>query len=607
MEVLMKAAQPQENAGLSSLEPFTAPTIAPQDKNELHPTLAQPGRRTLLQNASLLAATTALTTLVAPTNADAQTAPDTGATPAMRSPRHTIAAATASAPDLPPLAVIALNRIAFGPRPGEIEAFNALGATPEAALTAYVDQQLNPAAIDDSACDAILAGYQFQTLNKPLAQLWTEHQKNPLTGEDRNAPVRETEKATLLKAVYSKRQLQEVLADFWFNHFNINGWDFWSQSVFVHYDRDVLRANALGNFRQMLEAVAQSPAMLYYLDNQSNSGGNPNENYARELFELHTLGAENYLGVVPLSVGSNGQFEHPAPKDANGRPLLYVDEDVYGATTCFTGWRVNADTGSFAFDNAAHFPYQKLVLGQAIPASQGIKDGRDVLDLLARHAGTARHICRKLCRRLISDTPSERVVQAAADVFMANLDAPDQLKQVTRTILLSPEFSTTWGEKIKRPLEYVVSLLRASQADFTPDSTFLWLSSQMGQRLFAWQAPNGYPDVKSSWSSTMPLLQRWRTGNWMINSWTYGGEGLNKDDPRLIFTNPPTLKKPTQIVDFWSQWLMGRTLPSSERGPVVEFMAGGRNIDFDLPDDQIEERLRSMIGLIFMSPTFQWR
>jgi len=603
----MKAAQPHEIAHLSSLQPLTAPTIAAQDKNELITTPDQPGRRTLLQNASLLAAATALTTLVAPAVVDAQTAPDPGATPAMRSPRTTIAAANANAPELPPLAIIALNRIAFGPRPGEIDAFNALGATPEAALTAYVDQQLNPAAIDDSACDAILANYQFQTLNKPLAQLWTEHQKNPLTGEDRNAPVRETEKATLLKAVYSKRQLQEVLADFWFNHFNINGWDFWSQSVFVHYDRDVLRANMLGNFRQMLEAVAQSPAMLYYLDNQSNSGGNPNENYARELFELHTLGAENYLGVVPLSIGSNGQFEHPAPKDANGRPLLYVDEDVYGATTCFTGWRVNGDTGIFAFDSSAHFPYQKLVLGQAIPASQGIKDGRDVLDLLARHVGTARHICRKLCRRLISDTPPERVVQAAADVFMANLDAPDQLKQVTRTILLSPEFSTTWGEKIKRPLEYVVSLLRASQADFTPDSTFLWLSSQMGQRLYAWPAPNGYPDVRSSWSSTMPLLQRWRVGNWMINSWTYGGVEPNKDDPRLTFTNPPTLKKPTQIVDFWSQWLMGRILPSSERGPVVEFMAGGRNVDFDLPDDQIEERLRSMIGLIFMSPSFQWR
>ena len=367
------------------------------------------------------------------------------------------------------------------------------------------------------------------------------------------------------------------------------------------------RAVVLAVKPQMLEAVAQSPAMLYYLDNQSNSGGNPNENYARELFELHTLGAENYLGVVPLTVGSNGQFEHPGPKDANGRPLLYVDEDVYGATTCFTGWRANGDTGAFTFDSTAHFPYQKLVLGQAIPASQGVKDGRDVLDLLARHVGTARHICRKLCRRLIGDNPPERIVQAVAAIFVANLDAPDQLQKVVRTILLSEEFRTTWGEKIKRPFEYVVGLLRATGADFTPDGTFLWFTTLMGQRLFSWQPPNGYPDVRSSWSSTMPMLQRWRMCNWLLNNWTYGGEGPDKDKPRITLENPPTLKKPTQIVDFWAQWLMGRPLPEGERGPIVEFMAGGRNIDFDLPDDQIKERLRSMVGLLLMSQSFQWR
>ena len=145
----------------------------------------------------------------------------------------------------------------------------------------------------------------------------------------------------------------------------------------------------LGNFRTMLDAVAKSPAMLYYLDNQSNSGGNPNENYARELFELHTLGAENYLGVVPLIINDNGSYTHPAPKDAEGKPLFYVDADVYGATTCFTGWRYNTDTGLFQFDDKAHFPYQKVVLGRLIPEAQGVKDGSDVLDMLAKHAGTA--------------------------------------------------------------------------------------------------------------------------------------------------------------------------------------------------------------------------
>ncbi|MCB0106711.1 MAG: DUF1800 family protein, partial [Caldilineaceae bacterium] len=314
-------------------------------------------------------------------------------------------------PALPSLPVIALNRMAYGPRPGDIAAFNALGNSPVDRLTAYVDQQLNPNAIDDSACDAIIAGYGFTTLQKSRTQLWVDHvraQNNPWN--NRMLPATETEQVTFLKAVYSKRQLEQVLAEHWFNHFNIYGWDSWTGPVMVHYDRDVIRANILGNFRAMLEAVAKSPAMLYYLDNQSNSGGNPNENYARELFELHAMGAENYLGVVPLIINGDGSYTHPAPKDNSGTPLLYVDADVYGATTCFTGWRIDGDTGNFLFDDDAHFPYAKIVLGRLIPEAQGIKDGSDVLDLVAKHPGTARYLCRKLCRRLISDDPPESVV-----------------------------------------------------------------------------------------------------------------------------------------------------------------------------------------------------
>jgi uncharacterized protein (DUF1800 family) len=498
--------------------------------------------------------------------------------------------------------------MAFGPRPGDLDAFNALGGTPEAALVAYIEQQLNPETIDDSAFDTLLAGRQYQTLGKTQAQLWSDHVRTAnLPWEERTRPLWETVETTFLRATYSKRQLVEVLADHWHNHFNIYGHDYWPAPVWVHYDRDVIRGHMLGNFRQMVEAVAQSPAMLYYLDNQSNSGGNPNENYARELFELHTMGAENYFGVKPLTVGPNGEFVHPAPKDANGKPLMYVDEEVYGATTCFTGWRLDDDTGLFKFDAPAHFPYQKVVLGRAIPAAQGVKDGHDVLDILCRHPGTARHVALRLCRRLISDFPPDNVVQAAADTFMANLDAPDQLKQVTRTILMSAEFRTTWGAKIKRPLEYVVSILRASMADFDPaDNSFGWLYLNMGQELFGWHPPNGYPDFKEAWSSTMPMLQRWRMCNWLLD-WTYGGTGTNKDDNRLPFSNPTGIKTPIAIVDYWSNRFLGQLLPNSERQPIIDFMANGRNPNFDLPADQIDERLRYMIGLIFMSPAFQWR
>ena len=566
-------------------------------------------RRRLLQGASVVSAT-AVTLSMTPDDINGAPQPPASSGVAMRTANGTEAdlAVTAGAtmPNLPALAVIAFNRMAFGPRPGDLAAFRQLGDDDATRLQRFVDQQLDPAAIDDQACDAIIASAQFTTLDKSLGELWADHIKTEgLSYEERIRPIREIEQVTLLRAVYSKRQLNEVLADFWHNHFNVYGWDYWSAPVWVHYDRDVIRGNMLGNFYQMLVAVAQSPAMLYYLDNQSNSGGNPNENYARELFELHTLGAENYYGVVPLQIGTDGSFQHPAPRGEDGRPLLYVDADVYGATTCFTGWRIDDETGRFAFDAAAHFPYQKLVLGQAIPDSQGEQDGYDVLRLLAEHPGTAKHISRKLCRRLLADNPPESVVDAAAATFLAQKDAPDQLKQVVRTILLSPEFADTWGEKIKRPLEYTAAVLRATQGDFTPDDHFFWRFNNLGQGLFRWNPPNGYPDMREAWSSTMPMLQRWRLVNWLLE-WKFSDDA-RKDEFRLRFAHPSQSTTPVEIVDYWSYTLLGYALPDAERWSIIQFMAFGRSPTSALPVDQIEDRLRYMIGLILVSPSFQWR
>jgi uncharacterized protein (DUF1800 family) len=409
----------------------------------------------------------------------------------------------------------------FGANPGDWKRFQELGATDDERLQAYVDQQLDPRAIDDSVCNEMLAAQGFTTLGKRADAIWADH----VVGEmDRYLPAHETERATFIRAVYSKCQLFEVLADYWHNHFNVYGWEYWTAPSFVHYDRDILRTHLLGNYRQMLEAVAQSPAMLFYLDNQSNSGDRPNENYARELFELHVMGAENYFGVRSI--------DDPTIKDEEGNRLGYVDSDVYGATTCFTGWRVDEETGRFAFDESAHFPYTKIVLGKVIPEFQGIQDGKQVLDLLAYHPGSARYICRRLCRRLIADNPPESVVQAAADVFLANKTAPDQLKKVVRAILLSPEFRNTWGEKIKRPFEYSVSILRALSADFVPEDPFFWSYGSIGQELFGWRPPNGYPDDREAWSGTMPMLQRWRHCNWLFG-WQIGGEGEDAETYRL--------------------------------------------------------------------------
>jgi hypothetical protein len=569
--------------------------VAPQPARPL-------GRRDLLRGAGLLGIAAAGAAMTPTMVEAAQDREPTPPTPAMRSPNTTGRSLTSDdKPAQPPLAVLVLNRMGFGPRPGDIAAFNALGSSDDARLQAYVDQQLDPQGIDDSACDAIIEGYEFETLGKSLQQLWADHLKQQ--GVDwryRRLPVWETERVAFLRALHSKRQLTEVLADFWHNHFNAFGWDGWQQSTWVHYDRDVIRANMLGNFRKMVGDVAKSPTMLFYLDNQFNEGGNPNENWARELFELHTFGSENYFGVR--------KTDDPIIFDG-GKRRGYIDSDVYGATTCFTGWRTNTDTGEFKFDAAKHFPYQKIVLGEIIPEFMGQQDGEIVLDMLTNHRGTATFIARKLCRRLISDTPPESIVQAAAEVFYNKRDDDDQLKAVVRTILLSTEFRTTWGEKIKRPFEFAGSIMRATQCNYDAlNDSFFWWYNAMGQSLFGWRPPDGYPDVKEVWSSTMPILQRWRFVNSLLD-WKIGGEGADKDQRRVPIEGvmPADRTTPGQIVDYWSNRLLGITLPEGERQQIMEFMAYGRGVDSALPAEQINERLRHMVALILMSPSFQWR
>ncbi len=284
----------------------------------------------------------------------------------MRSPGtfSKVAAPTPKAlPAAPPAAVIALTRLAFGPRPGDIEAFAALGATDAQRLQVYIDQQLNPATIDDSAADARLAQAGFTTLGKSLAQLWQDHVvPDNLPWEEVMRPFYETVLATFLRAIHSRRQLVEVLAEFWHNHFSVYADDFPHGPVWVHSDRDAIRPNVLGNFRQMLEAVAKTPAMLYYLDNRVNSAEDPNENYAREFIELHCLGAENYLGSLP---------QNQVPRDGQGVPIGYVEEDVIAAASCLSGWTVSdqpwdpeiGDTGTFLYVDSWHDHNAKTILG----------------------------------------------------------------------------------------------------------------------------------------------------------------------------------------------------------------------------------------------------
>ncbi|MEM8857823.1 MAG: DUF1800 domain-containing protein, partial [Chloroflexota bacterium] len=367
--------------------------------------------------------------------------------------------ATAWTPSTPSAAVVVLNKMGFGPTPGDIAAFNQLGSTDEERVTNYIEEQLDPNSITDTDFINRVVEAGFETLGKTRTQLWAEHRRQDYT--TRRQPVYELERVTFLRAVYSKKQFQEFIADFWTNHFNIYAYDNGLDAMIVEMVEGVIRPNLFGNFKTMLEGSARSTCMLIYLDNYTSTAAGANENYARELFELHTMGTENYYGTVA---------QDSVPLDDNGLPMGYVDVDVYEASRAFTGWSVShntwqgdADDGSFLYRNDDHDRHQKFVLGQQIPPDQAAeKDGEDVIELVAYHPGTARYICRKLCSRLISDSPPDDVVLAAADIFYENRFAADQLTKVYRYILSTPEFRSTWGQKVKRPFEVAVSFFRAT-------------------------------------------------------------------------------------------------------------------------------------------------
>jgi uncharacterized protein (DUF1800 family) len=545
-------------------------------------------------------------------------------------PAKTEPAAAKPSGALPPLETIALTRLAFGPTPAELDQFRALKGTPDKRLAAHVDAQLHPESLDDKACDARLAAAKFETLSKSLKALYADHtaavnamrdkaqadQKafdaaastatktaaapaKPAPFDEnkvRLQPVRELEAAAWLRAVYSRRQLNEVLVDFWHDHFNVFGWDGPTSPAFVSYDRDVIRPRVLGNFRELLGATAKSPSMLFYLDNALSQSGNPNENYARELFELHTLGTENYAGTKDRA---------EVPGYAEGKPVAYVDGDVYESSRAFTGWRVANgrgvdDTGEFLYFDGWHDRFQKIVLGRPLKEYQSpMKDGEDVLDLLAEHPGTARYVSRKLCRRLVCDEPSEKLVAAAAKVFHASRRAPDQLRRVVRTIALSDEFRSTWGKKMKRPFEASVGMLRATGAEFFPSEAFLGAQARAGQRLFQWRTPDGYPDSHVRWGGTSPTLERWRTANMLL---TGAWDGVRAD---VVKQTPASIKTPRQAARFWSSRVLGRPAPRAHAAALEDFLAQGRNPSSPLPDALMKERLPPAVALALMSPDFQ--
>src|SRR4029077_11074832 len=379
-----------------------------------------------------------------------------------------------------------LNRTGFGPTRQEIQKVNQMG------MRAYMDEQLHPERISDAPLEEKLAGLKTMRLtSRELIELYPppkQAAQNPemmRRQEMMQGPrvvILELQQMRLLRAVYSQRQLHEVMAGFWSNHFNIfaaKGGDRW---LSTSYDRDTIRPHALGRFKELLRATAQSPAMLFYLDNWLSASPNSpaarfapnnrrrglNENYARELMELHTLGVDGG----------------------------YTQKDVQEVARCFTGWTIRQPRGEggFQFEPRIHDPGEKIVLGHRIPAGGGMEDGLTVLDLLAHHPSTARFISLKLARRFVADHPPSSIVNKAAEAFR---QSDGDIPTVLRTIFEAPEFFApdAFQAKVKMPLEYVASALRATGAEVQMSHQLLRYLGRMGEPLFLAQPPTGYPDI----------------------------------------------------------------------------------------------------------------
>ena len=436
-----------------------------------------------------------------------------------------------------------LSRLAFGARPGDFARVRAMG------VDAWIAAQLSPDRIDDRAMDTVLA--RFPTLSRTTGELLRDYPRpaallaqQRLRGDtvmDRRDSVAlrqvarrnrqfvgELLAARVARAVGSERQLQEVMTDFWLNHFSVFIGKGQIRYYLPAYERETIRPHALGKFRDLLGAVAHSPAMLYYLDNVQSvaDSGRPtaaagrdalrrrrlqgsvrrrsatmteeqqrrpvalqarppkglNDNYARELLELHTLGVDGG----------------------------YTQADIIDVARALTGWTIRpARLGEpdFVFNGASHDAGEKLVLGKKLKGGRGIEDGEAVLDLIARHPSTARFISRKLVVRFVSDSPPPALVDRAAETFRAT---DGDLREVVRTIVTSNEFFSrdAYRAKLKSPFEVVVSAARAVGAapDTTPVSS--QMIARLGAPIYGHQAPNGWPETGESWMNTGAILQR---------------------------------------------------------------------------------------------------
>lgn len=440
-----------------------------------------------------------------------------------------------------------VNRVSMGLNQAELTRAATMGYAP------YLEYQLDHAAIDDSALQAQLA---------PLTTLTM--QPFELATQNSGTIVTQLIQALVLRSVFSNRQLFERVVEFWTDHFNVDISDGDFSYLKAVEDRDAIRANAMTTFPQILSASAHSPAMLRYLDNNISTAGNPNENYARELMELHTLGVDGG----------------------------YTQQDVVEVARCFTGWTYygrnnNMNTGLFRYNNNVHDNNQKIVLGNIIPAGGGMQDGVTVLNILADHPSTARFIATKLCKRFLSEDPPQSVIN---DVIATYTSTGGDIKAMIRT-MLKPNVLADAGLKYKRPYHIISSMLRVLPIAITSASSIRSQLRAAGHEPYYWGPPDGYPDTFSHWSGL--LLPRWNFAFTLLNNQTTGVTV----DAAVVTAFYAGAATADAMADRINQAIFFGEMPEYDRLRIRDYL---------LPNPPSARRQSDAIALAFSSPSFQW-
>ena len=435
--------------------------------------------------------------------------------------------------------------------------------------TGWLSEQLNMEPNVDSAVESLVAT-TWPRVGMSAAELLADVRAT----SNSQIAAGDLRAASLVRQLNCKRQLFETMVEFWSDHFNIST----TASPESYYkcvdDREAIRANALGTFKTMLHASARSLAMLYYLDNVSNRNTGPNENYARELMELHTLGVDGG----------------------------YTETDVSEVARCFTGWTVSgvtAGTPAFAFVSSRHDTGSKRVLGTTIAAGGGISDGNTVLDLLAAHPSTAKYIATKLCRRFIGDAPQQTAIDAVAATFTSS---GGHIPSVLMTLFGSVEFIASYDRKVRRPVDYVLACLRATDAVLSGNflTGIVNRLNTLGQLPFRWPTPDGYPDDMDGWVNSGAMLNRW---NWAVAVAEGKVSGVALDIPGLS-SNANT---PVTLVDQLASRLLHRPLSLADRDALIAFAANGGDPNGVIAEQAMTARGREMVGLLLSSTYFNYR